>query len=234
MKLSKPCKDRLCTLYKNESEKIIYRVENLIDLIKSKYHLKNISFITNMSYNIILSAYSDEWKNVIVKIGIIKENINREILFYYNYKNNDKCCEIYVCDREKGYIIMKKIEPGLKLDSIKCLDERLKIFKQVYNNINNKYDYTVKLPKYKTILYKEFDNFNIDFLRIYTEKAKKYYRNIERLNMPKYILHGDLHHWNILKETNCWKIIDPVGFIGEKIFDTVVFLQRRNYIVKSK
>ena len=38
------------------------------------------------------------------------------------------------------------------------------------------------------------------------------------------LLHGDLHHDNILKNSNGWLVIDPKGFIGDPAFEPAAYL----------
>jgi streptomycin 6-kinase len=40
------------------------------------------------------------------------------------------------------------------------------------------------------------------------------------------VLHGDLHHFNILRSTRCgWLAIDPKGLYGDRHFDVCQFLR---------
>lgn len=55
--------------------------------------------------------------------------------------------------------------------------------------------------------------------------AENLYEEILSLNRPKVLLHGDLHHENILKDASGnWKVIDPQGRIGEQCLETGRFL----------
>ena len=40
----------------------------------------------------------------------------------------------------------------------------------------------------------------------------------------KVLLHGDLHHDNILKNGDGWLVIDPNGFIGDPAFEPAAYL----------
>jgi streptomycin 6-kinase len=41
----------------------------------------------------------------------------------------------------------------------------------------------------------------------------------------KTLLHGDLHHYNILRNGNDWVVIDPKGLLGDPAFEPVAFLR---------
>lgn len=45
------------------------------------------------------------------------------------------------------------------------------------------------------------------------------------MELKKYILHRDLHHKNILKSDNEWKVIDPHGILGYKVFEIPQFIK---------
>ena len=50
----------------------------------------------------------------------------------------------------------------------------------------------------------------------FIEVANREYKKIEPLNLDKFVLHGDLHHENIILDGDTYKAIDPHGRIGEK------------------
>lgn len=50
------------------------------------------------------------------------------------------------------------------------------------------------------------------------------HNELKEKNLPKYVLHGDLQHYNILKSGDKLKAIDPHGFIAEKAFETAHFI----------
>src|SRR5690606_23152783 len=39
------------------------------------------------------------------------------------------------------------------------------------------------------------------------------------------LLHGDLHHDNILKNSDGWVVIDPKGFIGDPVYEVAAFIR---------
>lgn len=42
-----------------------------------------------------------------------------------------------------------------------------------------------------------------------------------------YLLHGDLHHGNILQSYSGWKLIDPKGVVGETEYELIPFLMNQ-------
>ena len=42
---------------------------------------------------------------------------------------------------------------------------------------------------------------------------------------PDVLLHGDLHHYNVLQKGDAWVIIDPKGVIGETAYEVAAFIR---------
>lgn len=210
MELPKKCRERILQLNPCNGSKIIKKCENLIDFVVQKYNLSNVRIMNNMSYNIIVNAYNNNMNDVIVKIGIDDEAIKREIEFYKIYCENTNLCEVYFSDLKMGYLIMKKASANMKLDDVKSFDKRITIYKNIYNSFDKKSQNGIKLPQYYDIFMKSIQNFNKQIIQKNIEISKVFLLEIKKEKLPKYILHGDLHHWNIILDGNTWKAIDPV------------------------
>ena len=55
-------------------------------------------------------------------------------------------------------------------------------------------------------------------------KAKHLRDKLLSTTTKEVLLHGDLHHDNILKNRDSWLVIDPKGFIGEPAFEPAAYL----------
>ena len=61
--------------------------------------------------------------------------------------------------------------------------------------------------------------------RSYLEKAEKTILHINENYPRRLLLHGDLHHENILKNgAGEYKVIDPKGVVGNSVFDLSRFI----------
>ncbi len=216
MELPIKCKEKIMQLYPTNGKEIIRNSENLIDNIVSKYKLENTQILDRMSYNLIIDAYSKEYKNVIVKIGISKNTISREIEFYNIYSRNNNVCKVYDFNIGMNYLVLKKALPALKLDKIQSFDRRLKIYKKIFQSLNEEKNFSRTLPLYKDIFLKSVTNCKEKFLQENIWKAKNFLLEIENLHLTKYVLHGDMHHWNIVLDDCEWKLIDPARICGRK------------------
>jgi streptomycin 6-kinase len=57
-------------------------------------------------------------------------------------------------------------------------------------------------------------------------EAESIYKNLIKTQGDKILLHGDLHHDNVLyDETRGWLAIDPKGYVGEPTYEVGAFLR---------
>lgn len=57
------------------------------------------------------------------------------------------------------------------------------------------------------------------------EEAESLFTDLDASQRDPVLLHGDLHHFNVLNSERCpWLAIDPKGIYGERAFDTAQFL----------
>ncbi len=58
----------------------------------------------------------------------------------------------------------------------------------------------------------------------WVDRAADYLTNLASSNGETELLHGDLHHDNILHDGGEWVVIDPKGIIGDPHFDVIQYL----------
>ena len=59
----------------------------------------------------------------------------------------------------------------------------------------------------------------------YLQKAINLRDELIATSATPVLLHGDLHHDNIIKNGNAWAVIDPKGVIGEPAFEVAAFIR---------
>jgi streptomycin 6-kinase len=57
------------------------------------------------------------------------------------------------------------------------------------------------------------------------QKAREIRDQLLKTAEPDVLLHGDLHHDNILQNGNDWVVIDPKGVIGESAYEVAAFIR---------
>ena len=213
--------------YGTEGEIWLNHSNNLVEKYTKKFESENIILLEHLSVNIVMFATSSKWGEVVVKIGSPSSRQEIKIIKQYPENYAPKC---YYSNLEDNIMILEKIRPGYSLDYLENLEERIKVFCNLSNHL--------LIPANNTETFLTFDKVFTEYLEFAKESyplfkdilwmidiAKNLYEKMQEMNLPKYILHDDLHHKNILKSENGWKAIDPHGIIGEKVIETAQFLR---------
>lgn len=229
LKLPNKFKIRIINKYGQKGREWLDDIDNILNKYKYKFELENIKLFPNLNMNIVLSAKSHKYGNIVMKIGSPgNTSINEiNIMKYYSSNYVPKCYYSCIDDR---VMILEKIFPGYTLNNLANIEERIKTFSDIANNLLIVDNGNQKFPTFEELFIENIE---------YAHKNKKdysdmiyminiandIYNKIKKMNLPKYILHYDLHHKNILKTENGWKAIDPHGIIGEKVLETSQFIR---------
>ncbi len=209
-----------------------------------KRRLKNVTPIYESSNKMVYTALSDEFGDVVLKTDTNMDQLRMEYEMMVKLRGKS-CCKVYALNEEKGYIIEERILPGNKLREEASLEKRIDTFVQVFSaihapvsvceakRIEEEVEKLNSIPAYLDWLENickfckerlnnagDFSEWNDRALRareICLELFEKY--------PDRVLLHGDLHHDNMLKrEDGSYAMIDPKGVIGPVIFDTPRFI----------
>lgn len=221
----------------NETERVIkhFGLESYekairnIKVYSDKWALSSIKFIPSYSSNLLFTCYSRKYGKAILKFcnsSLTEMKSEYDTLLQYK---GQRYCKVYAADIESGVMLEELIESGNPLRKQNSLEKRIAIFSSLYRNLhvqpNEINNYSTYTDWVKNIT--EYMSHRLDCKEMYLlmKKAYKIYLEITTIYSQEMLLHGDLHHDNILIEENGeYKIIDPKGVIGDPIFDIPRFI----------
>lgn len=221
--------DKIKNLFGIEGEKWLDNLENVINDNIKKYDLTDLKPVKNLSYNFVATAEFTKYGDVIIKIGLPDKETIQEITALSIY-NGNFACKCYEYDFKQSFYVLEKLKPGTSLLNENDREKRIEIFCDLAKKLPVKVESNINLSTYRETIDKAFniartDKKKYEKLIEYIEIADKEYKKIENLNLNKYVLHGDLHHDNILLNGDTYKAIDPHGRIGEKILEVGTFIE---------
>lgn len=230
--LSEDYKKNIINMFPKIAEKWLKKIPLIVNKYIIKFNLQNVKVLDNLTYNTILFAESPKYGKVVLKVEIpFKEMTIREseaLIINGGYG----ACKCLFVDVDDGIVILERLTPGYALSTINDIDEKIAIFKEVADRFNLSVDEAYKgLPSYKEILMRsknmaDSDLKKYEIVKPLLDDAINIYDFIEQNNKCNYLLHSDLYSENIIKSGNTWKAIDPHGFIGPKILDETIFIQK--------
>lgn len=200
----------------------------VVEKYRKPWELSEIEFQKSLSTNsLIFYAVSKQYGRVILKV-LINNGFDKEILACKLFQG-ENFCKIYEYSLEDQVYIMERIMPADTLYESAPRNDRIKIVGRIFKGLHKADIADSAFPTYSEWFEagKEGTKNRKDCEELY-----QYLYSAERMLAdinPKYsrnlLLHGDLHHENILKNENgSYTAIDPKGVIGDPVFDLSRFI----------
>lgn len=204
----------------------------IVEKIEEKWSLKAGKPFQNLSYNYvapcICRASGDE---AVLKIGFPEANSpiwgEAEMLKLYNGNGAVKFLRI---DEKNLALLLEKLNPGEHLqnlfrgDEAKSVEIAIEVLRKIRRKPPDKHNF-IKLEDWFAGFEKAR---NTNFPAQAVGKARKFYEEFS--NGEKFLIHGDLHHENILSaERESFLAIDPKGVVGQIGYEISVFLNNHSW-----
>ncbi|MBL8050882.1 MAG: phosphotransferase [Anaerolineales bacterium] len=220
------------SVFAEDGKEFIKKLPQYIEEVSLRWNLREIRPVDNLSFNFVAYATSPltplllgEGNNVVLKIGVPREELISEVTALKFYAGNG-ACKLIESDEEKGFLLLERLKPGKMLSELKDDDERTQIGMDVMQNLEsasllvNSQEQAPAIQKFIK-LSDWFDG--LKNIRPHYGGTGPFPKEIlERVEsvLPELfadenvLLHGDFHHFNILSSERGWLIIDPKGVIG--------------------
>jgi len=192
---------------------------NFVNQIANHWQLSNLQALPNLSYNHVLSCVQNE-KPVILKICFCKKELQSEVNALQAFAGHG-CINLLAHNVKLGALLLQDATPRTSLKTLfPAQDEQaVKIISNVITNLQR-----ALIPSHG-----EFQNIsdllktlekNWDIPQKYIETARNLSKQLLATTAKQVLLHGDLHHDNILlSKSNQWIVIDPKGVIGDPVYE---------------
>jgi streptomycin 6-kinase len=172
-----------------------------------------------LSYHFVAKVEVTETREIaILKMAPTNENIGTEARWLQHFKQGVPI--IYWFDETLHAYLMEQLVPGVPLKTMvrKDDDQATRIICQTIRAIHsreqteNGFKHLSELAKCLPSLTGLIDNKILS-------KAISLFAELTQDRTHDVLLHGDLHHDNILSCGNTWKAIDPHGYVGDPAFE---------------
>ncbi len=214
-------KNNTINIYGTIGKQWLTNLPKLLKKIEAEYGLVDLKPINNLSYNYVLSGFQND-QPIILKLGLDIDGIKREAAALHAFSRYGSA---KVLAENDGILLLERAIPGTSLKSYfpSREDEAIQITCEVIKKLHQARPESEKFPHIKDwlkILDKEW-KIPIHYLK----KARILRDQLLRTSEKPVLLHGDLHHDNILKNNTDWLVIDPKGVIGEPIYEVAAFIR---------
>lgn len=216
-----PFEQNMITIFGDKGKQWLNELPSILANLIKHYNLSQLEPVSNMSFNYVARGFIKE-KPIIVKLGLNNKALSKEAQCLKAFESH---ATPKVIANKDNMIIMERAVPGITLKEHFPLQETeaTKILCDVINDLH-----TAQMPidhnfyHIKDLL-QTLDK-EPDILHTFLNKARKLRDKLLSTTTTEVLLHGDLHHENILKNGHNWMVIDPKGFIGDPAFEPEAYM----------
>lgn len=205
----------------------IKELPQLLDYCKERWQLTYDKPFPGLSYHYVIPARDGLGRDVVLKSGIPGESFTREVEVL-KFVDGKGMVQLHDYDTYLGLMLQERISPG---KSLAYDDHAASCVAQVMRDYWRPCEDTEKFISVEEWLrgYRNFDEYEADIenteVIALVKRAREVADSLIATMGERVILHGDLHHENVLSHEEGWNAIDPKGLVGEREYEPGTFLR---------
>lgn len=197
-------------------------MQDIINYAINKWELDHLEVIYEHSAKGVYSAESKHFGSVVLKVNQHKSQLESE---YRMLARLSGChsCKVYAFDENAGLLLEERIFPGTVLRREASLEKRIQQFLQVFHEIHMPVDSGATYLNWLEQICEYCAKHQL--AEEQASRAHLFCAEMFEKYPDRVLLHGDLHHDNLLLRTDgSYAMIDPKGVVGPAIMDLPRFI----------
>lgn len=217
--------ENIISLYREKGVTWLSNLSKTVDTLAEHWQLSSIQPVDNMTYNYVAKAFHKQHKAVILKVSCDSKTMLEEKKALDFFEGHASIAVIDSCDQYRA-LLLEQAVPGITLKTLYCKQKRyvMNCYHQTLTELHaKKMQHQHTFPHIKDWLH-AIDQVSADKLPLtLLQEAIHLKEKLLSSTTDQRVLHGDLHHDNILQHGDKWVVIDPKGVIGEALFEMAAF-----------
>jgi len=203
---------------------------SLLARCQEQWQLTDCIPADNMSINLVCYAQSPKYGQVVLKIEGPHTERYTEMAALQLYAGRH-ACTCFEADEKIAAMLLERVVPGHNLRIFSSKAAQLEIGTELVARLPIPVDGTCRFPHYgdwiSRAIATTYARYNPDArMKALMAETEALFREICSDDAPQVLLHGDLHHENMLQRRDGeWRIIDPQGVIGAPFLESARFIQ---------
>jgi streptomycin 6-kinase len=186
-----------------------------------------------MSYSYIAAATRMDGREVILKIGShdAQGGLSQTERDALRLCNGQGTVELLDDDEELGVLLLERVRPGIPLgtqpDDAENTRIAARMMRKFWQPVAAEHVFRPTADEIEGFdrLRQRFGGTTELLPEKWVRRAETLYEELMASSTESVVLHGDLHHWNILRaEREPWLVIDPKGLVGDPGYEVGAFL----------
>lgn len=226
-------KECVLRIFGEKGEAWVKEFPGILARCQERWNLTLGQPLSGLSINYLTNATLPGGENVVLKVGVPHPEIKTEIesLLIWQGRGIVKCLD---ADLQLSAMLLEKITPGHMLTTLRDNKKETEIAAGIMQQLAIAAPSKHNLPYFAEWIEQAFARYRSTYgnegpmPRDLIEATEQAFREIEVTKQQDVLLHGDLHHENILfDEQHGWLAIDPKGVIGDKCLEVGRYLHNQ-------
>lgn len=230
MRISKEFTQRIESSFGTAGKEWLEALPSILEAVSQKWSLKIDPPFEDMVYNFVAPATNGDGKAVVLKVGVPNPELMTEMESLQIFAGEGSVA-IFERDDDLGAMLLERLRPGkaiLHLDDEQATGHAIQVMGQLHGKSpsEGKFPAVADWAKGLKRLRTTFDGGTGPFHSHLVEQVEGISNELlSSMDQPT-LLHGDLHHWNILSASRSpWLAIDPKGIIGEPAYEAGAWIR---------
>ena len=222
-------RQRMIDVFGDDGRAWLDRLPQILDEYAARWDL-TIGPPLALSYNYVASATRADGTTAVFKCGVPREQISGEIAALRHW-DGDGAVRVLDADAPAGVFLLEHVTPGTPIVEIDD-GEATRIAARLMHRLWRPPPKTHAFPSLSDwgeafhLLRARHGGGTGDLPAEAVERGEALYSALVATQAQPIVLHGDLHHCNILSgEREPWLVIDPHGVVGEPAFEVGAWLR---------
>ena len=205
---------------------------------EQRWNLTLLPAFPNLSFNYVAPVIRADGSDAVLKAGVPHKELWTETAALRVYDGRG-CARLLDADAVRGFLLLERLRPGTPLTTLadetndaKATSIAASVMRQLWRPAPTEHaflqchDWAQGMERMRA----HFDGGVGPFPKRLVEEAETLWTELLADAAPPVLLHGDLHHDNILAadrntDSSRWLAIDPKGLVGEPAYEVGALLR---------
>lgn len=238
VRLPEKFRQNILELHAGKGARWLADLPDLIAEISAKWSLSVEQPFPNLSYNYVAPCVCADGAQAVLKIGFSQED---SVIFSeaacLKLLDGRGAVKLLRFDENYRALLLERLIPGENLKGICRTDDEqaTRIAIDVMRRLCRSPPETIKFPTLENWMNGLRTAEKVNFAPRSVARARNYFEELSDASEQNLLLHGDLHHENILSaERESFLAIDPKGVIGDIGYEIGVFLNNQRRLIRTR
>lgn len=223
---------RMRELHGAEGDKWVQSLPLTLNACTKRFDVRLTAPFSNLSWNLLIEARQRDQTPAVLKLGFLKSELVQEMHALQAFADSGAVL-VVDADENLSALLLEHVDPGTPLSAIEddlCATEiftdvferlHVPIVERAYPAMPTMREHFAGLERYR----EQFSGKEGLLPSYWVERGAQYLNELIASTKEELLLHGDLHHDNILLQADGkWVVIDPKGITGDAHFDVIQYL----------